>query len=292
MRLSPEAVYRNHLSDNPECLTTALDMVIPSSPTGDSAVTRLTRQLCFEPARLDETTLPPLCEQLPQIVDHGLRQVALAETVLTDPAIQDRLPGWFDSGLFSHVLLAADVGLAFVPHDEVLRIHQNGPKSAEFYTRHPEYGYQMASALSQPGNEQSQMLALLIARHHATQAKHSYGLTWQQIGSQEINPDRIDLTILLQKAFDYFDDFFGRPTTGTRDFVAQARAPLERFSATYDELLSANPELVHQMQQNGFDTTLPKFISAAILETVIDPQSAVGAVYRGHRPDLASSHSR
>ncbi|HKR82055.1 MAG TPA: hypothetical protein VJR27_03565 [Candidatus Saccharimonadales bacterium] len=289
--MAAEEIYRTYLANGPDCLAPTLDTVVSPEALKDDAVTSLARQLCFAPGRRGEAVAPALSEALPHMLDHGLRQVALANTVLADEAVRSKLPKQFDAKLFGQALLVADAGLTFVPAKEVAKVNACGPKYAEKYGLHTQYGYEMAQTVADPTDEASKKLGLLIARHHAIQARNAYGPAWPELSSEGIDAAEIDLMIALQKPFDYFDDTFSRPT-GANNFAEHAMVPLQKFTATFDELLRANLELVAHMEQVGFDAQLPTLIAGKILDAVLDEDPhAIGAAYRQLRPDLTLSQA-
>lgn len=287
MPIPVEAAYRHTLAGGPDCLVATLNTVVPLDATNDTAVTQLTRALCFESAQIADKTAPPLAEALPHMLDHGLRQVALADAVLSDETIVRKLPDWFDSKLFGRALLVADAGLVFVPPDEVKKVNAYGPKHMQQYTKHPHYGYEMAQQIADPHDADSKKLSLLIARHHAIQARRAYGPTWAELDSKGVDAHTIDLMIAMQKPFDYFDDTFSRPMPACNDFAEQARVPLRKFQKTFGELLDTHPDLQAYMDRIGFDPQLPHIIADKILTTILDDDpDGVSEAYRQLRPDL------
>jgi hypothetical protein len=294
MRQTIEDVFRNHLSDKPECLTEALDSVLPQDPTNDDPATRLTRQLYFESAKFGDEEAPAFCEQLPSMGDHGVRQVALASAVLNSGEVADRLPSWFDRRLFGQAALVADAGLAFVGRKEVETVHRFGPKYGPNYGFHPAYGYDMAQGimteLGTQDDPSSQFIACFMARHHMVQAKHAYGLEWYEVKrGPDISEAQVDMAVLLEKPFDYFDDAFGRRGDDANTFDQQATTPVDRFTESMGMLFAQNLSLVGAMESQRFDPALPGIIARRILEVVLerDPlHKGVDEVYRQLRPDL------
>ncbi len=231
---------------------------------------------------------PALCEQLPYIVDHGVRQVRLIETVFSDDVIKGKLPDWLKRQQFGQAVLVADAGLAFVPLREVERVHRNGPKNGNAYSRHPYYGYVMTRPHIDPNDASSQFIAAFIARHHAIQARNQYGPGWQKIDSSLICPAQVDLAVTLGKPFDYFDDYFTRLSTGAETYAEQAIVPYDWFTSSFGALLRNNLGLVYAMESEKVDPGLPNLIARKILDAVLDTSgSGIGEVYRQLRPDLA-----
>ncbi|HSX16733.1 MAG TPA: hypothetical protein VLH86_01380 [Patescibacteria group bacterium] len=287
MRYAAETIYREHVAAGPECLEQALDAVLPADSSADNPANRLTRELCFGETEYYDTTRPAFAEQCEGMLDHGVRQVALAAEVLADDEIRDRLPAWFDLRLFSQALVVADAGLAFVSKQEIEVVHEFGPKYSRDYTNHPEYGYGMARAIGAP-DAASQTIAAFMARHHMIQARNAYGLDWWQIDHSLISPSQIDLMVALQKPFDYFDDCFDRPNGGDETYDTLVAAPLGKFIRSSGQLLCANLSLVAAMDRTNFDPGLPNQIAAKIEEAVLG-QTAIGDVYRGLKAGLIST---
>lgn len=288
MRVAAEDTYRHHLASGPDCLMTTLNAVVPPNAMNDDAVTHLTRALCFETTQIEGMTAPPLAKTLPHMLDHGLRQVALANSVLSEETIAAKLPDWFDNKAFGRALLVADAGLVYVPLDEVKKVNTHGPKHMRRYTSHPQYGYEMAQKIADPNDVDSKKLGLLIARHHAIQARRAYGPAWSELDNKGVDTNAIDLMIAMQKPFDYFDDTFSRRISGCTDFAEQARIPLRKFQETFDELLDMQPDLEAYMERIGFDPALPSIIADKMLAVLLDDDPyGVSEAYRQLRPDLS-----
>ncbi len=150
----------------------------------------------------------------------------------------------------------------------------------------------MAETWRQPGDQDSHMLSLLIARHHAIQARNAYGPEWHKLHSGTVSQAQVDVMIAAQKPFDYFDDFFTRIGTNISDFAEQAGTPNRRFTASFASLLCGKHDLLHQMERTDFNITLPNMIADKILDAVMDPgPTGIGEVYRQTRPDLVLPNS-
>ena len=287
MSISIEADYREHLSNGPECLVAAFDSSLPEDQLAYDPVTRLVRGLCFEPAKYFDTTKPAFGEQLPYMMDHGVRQIALATEVMADEEIRDSLPSWLDSRLFNQSMLVADVGLAHVPSLEVENVHEFGPKYAVEYTNHPDYGYGMAQAigLSDPS---SQVVASFIARHHMIQARNQYGLDWNDIDHNLIDPDQVDVMVALQKPFDYFDDCFDQYHDSALAYEDLISVPLKKFIHSSGQLLCKNLALISAIDCSEFNPSLPGLICTKIEEQIMG-ETAIGGVYRELRRSLVTT---
>ncbi|HSW65774.1 MAG TPA: hypothetical protein VLI54_01385 [Bacillota bacterium] len=275
-----ESSYREHLAQQSPLLTSALEAAIPVDPSADDPASRLARGLCFMPSCIEDTERPPFSIARQSMMDHGVRQAALAAEICTDDEISRSLPTWFDPRLFGQLLITADVGLAFVPDTEVETIDTYGPKYAVNYEGHPEWGYRMAENISDLPDASSRILACAIGRHHKVQARHPYGLEWDQMRHHGIDTVGVDMLIAIQKPLDYFDDFFTRRGVEPGQYAARIAHPLRRFSLSIGAMLSRNLLLVGAAEARGFDLELPLKIAAKIQDVLLDDTSAIADVYR------------
>lgn len=271
-----EVAYREHLADGPGVLADAYEFVLPAD-SADTA-TNLARALCFEPAQYGYERAPAFGEQYRGMLDHGLRQVALSKEVLTSDAVRGLLPGWFDLELFYKAELVADAGLALIPSEEVETVHNYGPKYSQGYANHPEYGYGMAQTIG-VGDAATQTIASFIARHHSVQARNAYGMEWWDIDHDLLDTAQVDLMVMAQKPFDYFDDCFSRASGKGDDYETLVSEPLQKFGQTFGQLLCANLGLIPAMDRNDFNPSLPNRIATEIEETVL-ADTPIGNVYR------------
>ncbi len=280
-----EARYREHVSNFP-VLADALDIVLQPGQLANDPPSELVRALCFGPATYFDTSEVPFADQLPYIMDHGLRQIALATTVFADSEIRSNLPDWLDLNLLYKAMLVADVGLAHVSTQEVELVHKFGPKFSLDYSRHPQYGYEMAHAkgIEDPA---ARFITSFIARHHMVQARNRYGLEWRSIDQQQIIPRRVDLMVLFQKPFDFFDDYIDRPGVRADTFEALVTYPMIKFVQSIGQLLCTDLLFASAVESEDLDLGLMRQICAKIQAEVLGT-SAIGSVYRGLRPDLAT----
>jgi hypothetical protein len=292
-RLGPEQVHRNHLLASPPIMTEALNSVLPEDPTEDDAVTQLTRELCFEPAVYRDNEMPAFAEQLPHMLDHGIRQVALINAVMEDEALREDFPDWLDQKLLGQAALAADVGLSLVPTMEIRAVQHLGPRFMDEYLYHPDYGYGMAESRMDQTDEASLLLAAFIARHHALQAKRSYGPEWYNVGAhRRINTYFVDLMVTLEKPFDYIDDSFSRLNRDNQDYFEQVQTPHKKYTDTFHNVFCTHLGLSAAMIETDFDTTLPQRISKTVRNQIADSSpDGIGQVYRHLRPDLVQPNS-
>jgi len=244
------------------------------------------RKLCFDVAQYGNRFELPFSEAVPDMLDHGVRQAALALEVMTDENIRDRLPAWFDLKLFAQTALVADVGLTFVPAEEVEYVHQFGPKRAVEYTAHP-YGYGMAQKIGTPDTTR-QTIAGFIARHHMIQAKNAYGLDWQDIEHTLVDPHKVDLMVAMQKPFDYADDCFDRTENARVSYEAAVTQPLDRFIKSTSLLRHNNADFAAAIEQTGFDPTLPAQVAEETKARLLG-ESAISNVYRDLQRTLTAA---
>lgn len=164
----------------------------------------------------------------PEIIAHGLRQVALARAVMPTVFMYagDRAPTHIpkDLSLFYKVVATADTGLRDVNAVSRTNVWENGPKASDTdryeYQKHPFIGLNTAVSIGNMQDYNSRIIAMTIGRHHAIQPAHEYGPSWQAVHNlfkvyeqPDISAEErqaVDALMMPQTSFDGLDDHLSR----------------------------------------------------------------------------------